>query len=310
MTDARYGRWLAEAVEAFGLDERARVRPLPGGTANVSFVVEAAEQVIVTFCPDLTLERVERLTVLLEHLLQHGVATNRLLRSRAGGLVHVVDGVPTIVKVFIDGRALSVVDEPRAHRIGGVLASLHEVPAPAGFAADHAMNREVMVRLAEAAADSSFSDWLVSGLEELPPDWEDLPAGLVHGDLAPDNLIETPDGRLVPIDFEEACLHPFVFDVGMSLVNLANVDSLSRHTAAALLAGYAAGRELSPAECSFVPVMLEYSALMTACWRYELSQREGPVPGELRKWGDAQATHARSLEWRRTGVWSTLLGWK
>ena len=29
--------------------------------------------------------------------------------------------------------------------------------------------------------------------------------------------------------------------------------------------------------------MVEYSALMTACWRYELSQREVPVPGELRR---------------------------
>ncbi|MCP3918942.1 MAG: hypothetical protein GY711_25630 [bacterium] len=57
-----------------------------------------------------------------------------------------------------------------------------------------------------------------------------------------------------------------------------------------------------------MPTMVEYSALMTACWRYELGQRETPLLGELRNWRDAQATHTRSLEWRRTGVWSTLLG--
>jgi len=90
----------------------------------VSFVVDEAQPIIVTFCLDLTLERVERLTALLEHLRRHGLTTNRLLRSRAVGLVHVVDGVPTIVKAFVDGGALSVVDEARAHRIGGVLAQL------------------------------------------------------------------------------------------------------------------------------------------------------------------------------------------
>ncbi len=308
MTDMRFERRLAEVFEAFALDDRADVSPLRGGTANVSFLLDAAERVIVTFCVNLTVQQVERLADLVEHLAQHGLLTNRLLRSRRGGLVHIVEGVPVIVKTFIEGTALSVVDEARAHRIGGVLARLHQIPVPPGIVTDHAMNLEAMARMAEEADDPTFSGWLIPALRAFPNDWGELPTGIVHGDLGPDNLIEVRDGSLIPIDFEEACRYPLVFDIGMSLVGLANVNCLTPQTAGSLLAGYEAERELGSQERAFVPTMLEHSSAMTACWRYELGQREGPLPGELRSWRDARATHANSLEWRRSGIWSTLLG--
>ena len=313
---------VAEALKVFGLDEDAHVRPLDGGTANVSFVIDGRERDgkerdgrerdgrerrIITFCVEPTLDRVERLAAVLEHLREHGFASNRLLRSPQGSLVHVIEGVPTIVKSFLEGEVLGAVDEARARRIGGVLARLHKLPIPAGFAADHAMNRETMASIAEAAKCPDFSGWLADALEHIPRGWRDLPVGLVHGDLFPDNLIEVQGGALVPIDFEEVCLCPLVFDVGMALAGLANVGCLSRGTTAALLAGYRADRKLSASECSAVPTMVEFAAMAIACWRFDLAQRDGPIPGELRNWRDAQATHALSLEWRRKGVWSALL---
>ena len=317
MTQANYTHMVAEALKVFGLDEDAHVRPLDGGTANVSFVIDGKEsdgkerdgkeRRIITFCVEPTLDRVERLAAVLEHIREQGFASNRLLRSPQGSLVHVIEGVPTIVKSFLEGEVLGVVDEARARRIGGVLARLHRLPIPAGFAADHAMNREAMASIAEAAKCPDFSGWLADALEHIPRGWRDLPVGLVHGDLFPDNLIEVQGGALVPIDFEEVCLCPLVFDVGMALAGLANVGCLSRGTTAALLAGYRADRKLSASECSAVPTMVEFAAMATACWRFDLAQRDGPIPGELRNWRDAQATHALSLEWRRKGVWSALL---
>ncbi len=308
MTDTRYERWLTEICEAFDLDGRARFSPLLGGTANVSFVLDAAERVIVTFCVDLTVQRADRLAGLLEHLGQHGYATNRLLRSKVGDRVHVVDGVPAIVKSYIDGNPVGAVDESIAYRIGAVLGRLHKVPAPADLSPDHAMDVESMRRVVDGAQDPAFTAWIVAALRALPENWGELPEGVVHGDLIPDNLIECPDGSLIPIDFEEACRHPLVFDIGMSLFGLAHVHSLTPQTAASLLAGYEAERVLSPSERALIPTMVEYSSAMTACWRIDLGQREGPPAGELRDWRDAQAPHAHSLEWRRTGVWSKLLG--
>jgi len=308
LTDTRYEGWLTEICEAFDLDGRASFSPLLGGTANVSFVLDAEERVIVTFCVGLSVQRAERLAGLLEHLGLHGFATNRLLRSKSGDRVHVVSGVPTIVKSFIVGDPVGAVDEAIASRIGAVLGRLHKVPAPPDPAPDHAMDIESMQRVVDGARDSTFTAWVAAALRTLPKDWGELPEGVVHGDLIPDNLIECPDGSLIPIDFEEACLHPLVFDVGMSLFGLAHVHSLTPQTAASLLAGYEAERVLSPSERELIPTMVEYSSAMTACWRFDLGQREGPPAGELRDWREARPPHAQSVEWRRSGIWSTLLG--
>jgi homoserine kinase type II len=307
MTDKRYERWLTEVSEAFALDDRAGVSPLRGGTSSVSFIIDAAERVIVSFCVDLTVQRVERLVTLLEHFEQHGFLTNRILRSKSGGPIHIVDGVPAIVKAFIDGKTVSVVDEAKAYRIGVVLAQLHKIPVPPEFAWDHSMNPEAMARLAEAANDPSFAAWIVAAVRALPKDWGELPTGIVHGDLFPDNLLEVHDGSLIPIDFEEACRYPLVFDIGMSLVGLANTRAFTLQTIASLLAGYESKRELLPSERESVPTMVECSSAMTACWRYDLGHaKKLSNHGELRDWRDMQAIHAHSLEWRRSGVWSTL----
>ena len=313
---------VAEALRVFGLDEHALVRPLNGGTANVSFVIggkdvggkgidgkgiDESEQRIITFCVEPTLARVERLAAVLEHLHEHGFPSNRLLRSPHGNLVCEIDGVPTIIKSFLKGEMLSVVDEARATKIGSVLARLHKLPIPPGFAADHAMNREIMVGIAEEAKDQDFAGWLAAALGQIPGEWPNLPVGLVHGDLFPDNLIEVDGGSLVPIDFEEVCLCPLVFDIGMALAGFANVGCLSPGTAAALLAGYRADRKLNALECAAVPTMVEFAAMATACWRFDLAQRDGPIPGELRNWRDAQATHALSVEWRHQGIWAGLM---
>jgi len=307
MTDGRYAAWLSEVIEAYALDDRAQVSPLRGGTSNVSFTLGGLQSVIITFCVELSVPRAERLARLIGHLGSHGFPTNRIVPSQVGDLVHVVDGVPVIVKAFIAGQALRSVDNARAHRIGGVLARLHRVPAPDDLAPDHSITRATMTELAETAQDGNFSGWLLPALQEFPANWGPIPAGIVHGDLVPDNLVEAPDGSLVAIDFEEACLAPFVFDVGMSLLGLGHARSLTIETASSLLAGYQVERELEASERKLVPTMVEYSAAMTACWRYELGQRKGPLPGELRDWRDMQTIHGQSQEWRRSGVWSTLL---
>jgi len=307
VTQANYTHMVAEAVEVFGLDPQAAVRPLHGGTANVSFVVDGEPRRIITFCVESTPDRIERLADVLEHLRAHGFASNQLMRSPRGELVHVIDGVPTIVKAFVEGEVLTTIDAARARSIGGVLGQLHRLPVPPGFAADHGMTCETMARMGGDAKDPSFAGWLIQALDEIPADWMELPVGLAHGDLFPDNLIEVDGGAIVAIDFEEACLYPLVFDLGMALAGFADAGCLSRATTAALLEGYRAHRELSAAERAAVPTMVEVAAMATACWRFELSQREGPVPGELRDWREAQATHAVSRRWRQDGVWTALL---
>ncbi len=307
MTVRSYQSRLEEACGLFGIEPRGSATPLSGGTANASFVVQAQETVIVTFCLSHTRRRAGQLAQLLRHFEQQHLETNRALPSLAGDCVQVVDGIPVLVKTYIAGTPVGAMTASRAEQLGALLARIHRVPVYAQLPADHAMAPETMVRLGRAAAHAEFSTWIEHALQRLDLDWSGLSRGIVHGDLFPDNLIERTDGRLVPIDFEEACLYPCVFDLGMALVGLANIHGLDPDHARQLLGGYRSAGALPQSELEYLPTMFETSAAMTACWRYELSRGEGPATGERRDWRDMRATYRLSQEWRAAGTWGEVL---
>ena len=80
---------------------------------------------------------------------------------------------------------------------------------------DEAGTQAPLLRAAHAAAQQ--------GLDEV---WRSVrgPAPLLHGDLTPANLVRSPEGTLVPIDFQDVLWgHPAV-DVAITLVRIARDD--------------------------------------------------------------------------------------
>lgn len=293
---------IAQALSVYGLDAGLKSTPLTGGTANVSFVVHAAEPVILTFCVDLAPHQAHRIAGLLHHLSQHDFTTNQLRPTQTGNLIGLIDGIPVIAKYFVDGTALQHVDIKQAHRMGVALAQLHQVPVPPGTPTDHGMSPTAIASLAKSASNKDFSSWIARIMPSLRESTESLPSGLVHGDLFPDNIIEAPDKTLILIDFEEARVHPFVFDIGMALLGLSHANSLSLKTTQALLSGYRTVRDLTLAETQDLPRQFTYSAAITACWRYEISHRGGVHKPHLRDWRDMQRVLEESRQWLTSGV--------
>ncbi len=286
-----FGARITAACHAYGLPTPHHARPLTGGTANVSFVVHPQDPVILTFCVDLVEAQAARLAALLQHLAAHGLPTNVVRSTTDGRSCVVIDDVPVIAKAFVAGRTLSQVDPVRANHIGALLAQLHQVSAPDWLPRDHGMNRGAMSAMGNSATETDFAEWIAHALGRLPPSWDHLPHGMVHGDLFPDNILERPDGALVAIDFEEACVQPLAFDLGMTLVGFAHVNSLSDDTRDALITGYQRVRPLTTQEREALPHLFDYAAAITACWRYELSHRGGPPGPHLRDWRDMQGFH-------------------
>jgi homoserine kinase type II len=287
---------LPRVCEVFGVSVDSPT-PLLGGTANISFVVDRR---IVTFCPRLSVDHARGLANLLAHLEAHGFPSNRVLRTRGGAVSAVVEGCPVLVKEFVAGTMLRRVGERTAREIGDLLARLHEVPAPGWMADEHGMGAKVMAGVAEAA-DDEFAGWIGKVLDSFPR-FDGLPSGLVHGDLFPDNIIQGDEG-LSAIDFEEACRHPFVFDIAMALVGLGHADSLTADTAASMIDGYTGRGVLSAGERAELPGMFESAAGMTACWRYGAEST-----GEARDWRRMKTLWERGRSWRRDGTWDSILG--
>ena len=125
----------------------------------------------------------------------------------------------------------------------------------------------------EIADDTnSWSDFLIflkkeseSLRDQIP---EDLPRGILHGDLFPDNVIG--DGSVAAIlDLEEAFIGPCAFDLMMAFVGFGwDGKEVIHERWNALLEGYESVRPLSQDEKLALPALHRYATLSIAAWRY------------------------------------------
>ena len=106
-------------------------------------------------------------------------------------------------------------------------------------------------------------------LADIAGHWpQDLPAGVIHADLFPDNVffLDAPGGRPVVsglIDFYFACNDMYAYDLGIMLNSWCfEVDGSYNITKGkALLSAYRAVRPVSEAEARALPVLMRGSAL-------------------------------------------------
>jgi len=97
---------------------------------------------------------------------------------------------------------------------------------------------------------------------------ENLPRGIIHGDLFPDNVI-CKNNSISILDFEEVCNDVLVFDLMMTFVGFGweNGEPIGERWNA-ILDGYQSVRKLSKEEISALPDLHKLATLSIAAWRY------------------------------------------
>ena len=96
-----------------------------------------------------------------------------------------------------------------------------------------------------------------------------LPCGIIHGDLYPDNVIGREGEVLALLDFEEICIESLAMDLVTTYVGFGWKDGLPvPELWDALLDGYQSVRPLTDAEQAALPDLHRYAILAVAAWRY------------------------------------------
>ena len=129
---------------------------------------------------------------------------------------------------------------------------------------------EVLSLSSRMGVSDPFVELLSSQITVVRSDFPtDLPMGVLHGDLFPDNVIGS-EGRVSAIlDLEEAWIGPMAFDLAMSCVGFGwdgNVPILGRWRA--LIDGYQSVRSLTHYEVDALPFLHRFATLCIAAWRF------------------------------------------
>jgi len=207
---------------------------------------------------------------LMRHLSAKGVPCPTPIAARDGSMLQDVAGKPAALVSFLEGVWPRRVWPEHCQALGGALAELHL--AGRDFAGRRKNDLSVGSFAGLFAASAARADSVLAGLgaaidEEiaaLARDWPaDLPSGVIHADLFPDNVFFS-DGRVSGvIDFYFACEDFFAYDLAICLNAWCfepdgdfNITK-ARH----LLSSYRKQRPFSPDELAALPLLCRGAAM-------------------------------------------------
>jgi homoserine kinase type II len=207
---------------------------------------------------------------LTEHLAARGITCPQPVRAKSGEALGRLVNRPAAIFTFLDGMWIRRPQAVHCGAVGGALAKLHL--AGADFTMTRPNNLSVKGWRALADIAGSGADTVKKGLAAavadelavLERDWPyDLPSGVIHADLFPDNVFFLDDHLSGLIDFYFACTDAFAYDVAICLNAwcFEPDHSYNMTKGRALLTGYMRVRKLGPREIAVLPLLCRGAAL-------------------------------------------------
>ncbi len=207
---------------------------------------------------------------LMEHLAGHGIAAPTPIKGRDGHALRRLGGRPAALFTFLDGMWPRRINADHCAALGEGVARLHLAGADFTMARPNALSVASWRPLLDAAAgrahevEPGLAEELSTELDALEAGWPtDLPLGVIHADLFPDNVFFLEHRLSGFIDFYFACTDFLAYDLAVCL----NAWCFEGHRtfnvtkARRMLTGYRRVRAITDAELAALPMLARGSAI-------------------------------------------------
>ena len=263
---------LAAFVASYGIGEITACKGIAEGVENSNYLLNttAGTYILTLYEKRVTPEDLPFFLGLMEHLAARGLACPTPVRDAKGEMLKSLAGRPAAIVTFLKGVS---VRRPQAHHCGALGAALADLHMKAeGFAIrrTNALSlagwRELAQRLGRDAEKVSPGLEMLIGEEiaYLGARWpKELPQGVIHADLFPNNVFFLGDKLSGVIDFYFACNDILAYDLAVSINAWCFEPDYSFNItkAKAMLRRYGEGRPLSRAEADALPILCRGAAL-------------------------------------------------
>ncbi|MCZ7659560.1 MAG: homoserine kinase [Xanthobacteraceae bacterium] len=263
---------LGAFLSGYDLGELLAYKGIAEGVENSNFLVHTSRGyfILTLYEKRVAPEDLPFFLGLMEHLAARGLTCPQPVKNRRGEVLGKLAGRPAAIVTFLDGMWIRRPTATHCAAVGTALAELHLAGADFRLTRRNALSVAGWRPLFEAARERG--DTLQPGLcpaiakelGALEAGWpRDLPQGVIHADLFPDNVFFLGERLSGLIDFYFACTDTLAYDVAICLNAWCfEPDHAYNVTKGrALLQAYMRARPLAPAECAALPLLARGAAL-------------------------------------------------
>lgn len=245
-------------------------QPIEQGAGNSNYLIKSRGGQYI-----LTIFEIDRLKVLnmckvLLRLEKRAFSAPRVRNLPNGDPLTNHHGKPVLVKPYINGEVVDDLDQGQLNQLGFTLAELHQISAPQGLPDQHGYMQKEVPQVLKKRSDHSFARWLAGRYHQLIRQIPNqLPTGLIHGDLFLDNVLFDSKKFKAFLDFEDVCHYHRAFDIGMAIVGLCRENKrINLGKARSVVRGYQSSRLLEGPERESLQMFTEFAAIVTSAWRF------------------------------------------
>ncbi len=257
-------------------------RGIAEGVQNTNYLIHTdKDQFILTLYEKLVDEKdLPFFLGLMEHLATHDISCPLPVHDKNGRVLRELGGRPAVMVTFLDGFSVSKPQRRHCADLGTALAKMHLAGADFSLQRPNTLSldgwRQLSGKIMEKMS-SRYWTWeganidsgiimriILDELEYLRNRWPaDLPTGIIHADLFPDNVFFLNDQLSGLIDFYFACNDFLAYDLAICLNAWCFETDASYNVTrgSALMNSYQKARPLEQAELNALPLLARGAAL-------------------------------------------------
>ena len=263
---------LAAFLEDYSIGSLLSYKGIAEGVENSNFLMhtDTGSYILTLYEKRVNPDDLPFFLGLMDHLAARGISCPLPVHRVDSKIIGQLAGRPAAIVTFLEGMWMRRPTVAHCRAVGEALAAMHLAGEGFAIKRPNALSVEGWRPLWEAAkprADSvepGLAAEVEADLQDLEKHWPtQLPSGVCHADLFPDNVFFLGDRLSGLIDFYFACNDLFAYDLSVCLnawcFEKDNAFNLTKGSA--LLAGYQSLRPLSEAEANALPLLARGSAL-------------------------------------------------
>ena len=263
---------LGNFLAGYDLGELLSYKGIAEGVENSNFLVHTGtgHYILTLYEKRVAAGDVPFFLALMEHLAARGITCPQPVKDRSGKALGTLCGRLAAVVTFLDGMWMRRPDAGHCAAVGEALARMHLAGADFAGTRRNALSVAGWRPLFEQAAPRAdgvqhgMRATIETELDHLEKSWpRNLPQGVIHADLFPDNVFFLGDRLSGLIDFYFACTDTLAFDIAICLNAWCFEPDHSYNVTKGrnLLTSYIKTRPLSDAERDALPLLARGAAM-------------------------------------------------